>query len=298
VESSAVAAPIPGEDGPIGAIVVFFRRHATMAPDEAEALSVLATEAAMAIDNANRFERQHRVTRSLQLGLLQSDLPEVPGFSVGAVYEPASGEAEIGGDFYDLFDLEDGRFAVTIGDVSGKGAEAAARTATAKYMLRAFSLRNPAPSSALFHLNNALARDMEAERFATLVYGVIESDGMHFTVGLAGHPSPIVYRKATGTAERLDLQGAILGVIGEEQYQQETLRFSPGDCFVAFTDGLLEARSGDEFFGRKRLEDAVAAHAAALSGNELARQLLEDARSFGEIRDDAIVFVLRNEGPR
>jgi serine phosphatase RsbU (regulator of sigma subunit) len=107
-----------------------------------------------------------------------------------------------------------------------------------------------------------------------------------------------VYRKATGTAERLDLQGAILGVIGEEQYQQETLRFSPGDCFVAFTDGLLEARSGDEFFGRKRLEDAVAAHAAALSGNELARQLLEDARSFGEIRDDAIVFVLRNEGPR
>jgi sigma-B regulation protein RsbU (phosphoserine phosphatase) len=298
VESSAVAAPIPGEDGPVGAIVVFFRRHATMAPDEAEALSVLATEAAMAIDNANRFERQHRVTRSLQLGLLQSDLPEVPGFSVGAVYEPASGEAEIGGDFYDLFDLEDGRFAVTIGDVSGKGAEAAARTATAKYMLRAFSLRNPAPSSALFHLNNALARDMEAERFATLVYGVIESDGTHFTVGLAGHPSPIVYRKATGTAERLDLQGAILGVIGEEQYQQETLRFSPGDCFVAFTDGLLEARSGDEFFGRKRLEDAVAAHAAALSGNELARQLLEDARSFGEIRDDAIVFVLRNEGPR
>ena len=297
-ESSAVAAPIPGENGPVGAIVVFFRRHVTMAPDEAEALSVLATEAAMAIDNANRFERQHRVTRSLQLGLLQSDLPEVPGFSVGAVYEPASGEAEIGGDFYDLFDLEDGRFAVTIGDVSGKGAEAAARTATAKYMLRAFSLRNPAPSSALFHLNNALARDMEAERFATLVYGVIENDGVHFTVGLAGHPSPIVYRRATGTAERLDLQGAILGVIGEEQYQQETLRFSPGDCFVAFTDGLLEARSGDEFFGRKRLEDAVAAHAAALSGDELARQLLEDARSFGEIRDDAIVFVLCNEGSR
>jgi GAF domain-containing protein len=294
-ESSAVAAPIPGEDGPFGAIIVFFRRHVTMAPDEAEALSVLATEAAMAIDNANRFERQRRVARSLQLGLLQSDFPEVPGFTVGAVYEPASGEAEIGGDFYDVFDLEDGRFAVTVGDVSGKGAEAAARTATAKFMLRAFSMRNPSPSSALFHLNNALARDMEAERFATLVYGVIENDGVHFTVGLAGHPSPIVYRKSSGTAERLDLQGAILGVIGEEQYQQETLKFSPGDCFVAFTDGLLEARSGDEFFGRKRLEDAVVAHAPALSGDDLAQQLLDDVRSFGEIRDDAIVFVMCSE---
>jgi GAF domain-containing protein len=296
VESSAVAAPIPGEDGPLGAIMVFFRRHVTLAPDEAEALSVLATEAAMAIDNANRFERQRRVARSLQVGLLQSDLSDIPGFSVGAVYEPASGETEIGGDFYDVFDLEDGRFAVTVGDVSGKGAEAAARTATAKFMLRAFSSRNPTPSSALFHLNNALARDMEAERFATLVYGVIETDRTHLTVGLAGHPSPIVYRKSSGTVERLELQGAILGVIGEEQYQQETLEFSPGDCFVAFTDGLLEARSGGEFFGRKRLEDAVVAHAAALSGNDLAQQLLDDVRSFGEIRDDAIVFVLCSEG--
>ena len=289
-----IAAPVPGERGiVVGAVLVFFGRAVTLAPDEAEALSVLAGQAAMSIENAKRYERQRRVARSLQEGLLLSDLPKLEGCEVAAVYDPASGQADIGGDFYDVFDLPDGRYAVVVGDVSGKGAESAALTAMAKYMLRAFAIRNPAPSSVLFHLNNALLHDFEDERFVTLVYGLLDPVGHRCSFGLAGHPPPLVYRHGDGTVETIELQGSILGVFEDEQFQQETFSFDTDDVFMAFTDGLLEARSDGEFYGRRRIEQGLMRHAPGSNAEDLTHRLLEDAKDFGEISDDTVVFALR-----
>jgi GAF domain-containing protein len=291
---TVVAAPVPGErEAVVGAVLVFFRRAVTLAPDEAEALSVLAGQASMSIENAKRYERQRRVARSLQEGLLLSALPELEGCDLAAVYDPASGQADIGGDFYDVFDLPDGRYAVVVGDVSGKGAESAALTAMAKYMLRAFAIRNPAPSSVLFHLNNALLHDFEDERFVTLVYGLLDPVGHRCSFGLAGHPPPLIHRRSTGTVETVELQGSILGVFEDEQYQQESYSFADGDVFMAFTDGLLEARSEGEFYGRRRIEGGLRKHAPVSNATELTQRLLDDAKDFGEISDDTVVFALK-----
>ena len=291
---SIVAAPVPGErEAVVGAVLVFFKRSLSLAPDEAEALSVLAGQAGMSIENAKRYERQRRVARSLQEGLLLSDLPDLPGCEVAAVYDPASGQADIGGDFYDVFDLPDGRYAVVVGDVSGKGAESAALTAMAKYMLRAFAIRNPAPSSVLFHLNNALVHDFEAERFVTLVYGLLDPAGHRASFGLAGHPPPLIYRDARSVVDTIELQGSILGVFEDEQFQQETYAFEDRDVFMAFTDGLLEARNEGEFYGRRRIEAKLLEHAPTMKAQALTKALLEDAKEFGSISDDTVVFALR-----
>lgn len=292
----AVAAPIPGEGTPtLGAVVVFFKRALGIGPDEMEALSVLAGQAGMAIENANRFERQRRVARSLQAGLLSTEMPQLDGFDVAAVYEPASGEADVGGDFFDVYGLGNDRYAVVVGDVSGKGAEAAARTAMAKYMLRAFTIRNPNPASALYYLNNALAQDLEADRFATLVYGAFDSKARRWTIARGGHPPPLLYRAADGTVTAYEeLIGSILGAFEDMEFEEGTFVMEPGDVFLIYTDGLIEARNAEgAFYGRRRIENVLKEHAPNLSAPDLTLRMYQDAQEFGEIGDDTVIFAMR-----
>lgn len=296
---SAVAAPIPGDLSPIlGAVLVFFRRKLASSPEELEALSVLATQAGMAVENANRFERQRQVARSLQQGLLSTEMPVLEHIEVAAIYEPASGDKDIGGDFYDMFVLPEGCYGLAVGDVSGKGAEAAARTAMVKYMMRAFATADSSPSAVLHSLNDALTRDLEAERFATLVYGVLDPVALEFTVGRAGHPPPLIYRAAEGTVEALEdpLEGPVLGCLEDQVYNDLTFALAPGDVFVLYTDGLIEARSETAFYGRRRVEEAVRKYAGQLTMAELARKLYQEAYDFGTVGDDTVVFALRHKG--
>lgn len=291
--ASAVIAPIPGSESPlIGAVLVLFYRALTLGADDVEALSVLAAQSAMAIENAQRFERQQRVARSLQDALLTNEMPPLGQCTIGAVYEPAGADAEIGGDFYDVFDLPDGRLAIVVGDVSGKGAEAAAQTAMAKYMLRAFATRNAAPSSALFHLNNALIKNFGEDRFMTIMYAVFDPSSNQFVIGLGGHPAPLIYRYASRSVEPVEVSGSIVGAFEDQSYEQETIELGDGDVFVAYTDGLIEARSGPKLYGRWRVEKSLAHHASTMSVDELARRLYDDARTFGDVTDDTIVFTL------
>ena len=292
----AVAASIPGDGTPtLGAVVVFFRRAFGIGPDEMEALSVLAGQAGMAIENANRFERQRRVARSLQAGLLSTEMPHLEGFDVAAVYEPASGEADVGGDFFDVYGLGNDKYAVVVGDVSGKGAEAAARTAMAKYMLRAFTIRNPNPASALYYLNNALAQDLEADRFATLVYGVFDSDSRRWTIARGGHPPPLLYRAKDGSVTAYEeLIGSILGAFEDMEFEEGSFVMEPGDVFLIYTDGLIEARNDDgAFYGRRRIENMLKKHAPDLSAPDLTLRMYQDAQEFGTVGDDTVIFAMR-----
>ena len=295
-ELHAVAAPIPGEGSPmLGAVVVFFQRALGIGPDEMEALSVLAGQAGMAIENANRFERQRRVARSLQAGLLSTEMPQLEGFEIAAVYEPASGEADVGGDFFDVYGLGKDRYAVVVGDVSGKGAEAAARTAMAKYMLRAFTIRNPNPASALYYLNNALANDLEADRFATLVYGVFDSSSRRWTIARGGHPPPLLYRAKDGSVTAYEeLIGSILGAFEDMEFEEGSFVMEPGDVFLVYTDGLIEARNDEGlFYGRRRIEEMLKKHGSELAPTELTLRMYQDAQEFGEIGDDTVIFAMR-----
>jgi len=295
---SVVAAPIPGEQTAIlGAVLVFFRRRLASSPEEVEALNVLAGQAGMAVENANRFERQRQVARSLQEGLLSTEMPEMKSCTVAAVYEPASGDKDIGGDFYDVFELADGRYGVAVGDVSGKGAEAAARTVMVKYMMRAFAVGDPSPGAVLSQLNDALAREMDDDRFATLVYGVLDPKSMKFTIARAGHPPPMLYRRETQTVDALEsIEGTILGAFEDQDFMEADFSLAKGDVFLLYTDGLIEARSDEGFYGRRRIEEALKKHGAEMTMQELTKQLYKEAAAWGTIGDDTVIFALQCKG--
>ena len=291
--SCAVLAGIPGSKGAlIGAVAVFFKRSVSVGSDETEALNVLAAQAGTAIENAQRFERERRVARSLQQGLMSMEVPDLKSCEFGAVYEAASSDSDVGGDFYDVFEVPDHRVALVVGDVSGKGAEAAAQTAMAKYMLRAFAIRNPAPASVLFHLNNALVQGLPEDRFTTALYALLEPEKRRIQVALGGHPPAMVFRAETGEVDRIQPDGAIIGAFPDQQYDSITLDLRDDDVFLAYTDGLPETRSGEELYGRRRIVASLQRHARGVSAKELVRRIYDDAAAFGTVIDDTVVFAL------
>ena len=291
--ASAVLAGIPGPEASLsGAVAVFFKRSVSVGSDETEALNVLAAQAGTALENAQRFERQRRVARSLQQGLMSMDVPEIKEWDFGAVYEAASSDAEVGGDFYDVFEVSERRVALVVGDVSGKGAEAAAQTAMAKYMLRAFAIRNPAPASVLYHLNNALLRGLPEESFTTALYALLDPHDRCIQLALAGHPPATIYRAKTKEAERIQPEGSIVGAFADEQYDAVTLQLQEGDVFLAYTDGLPETRKGEELYGRRRIVESLTRHADGVGAKELARRIYDDAAAFGTVSDDTVVFAV------
>ncbi|MFN2595384.1 MAG: SpoIIE family protein phosphatase [Actinomycetota bacterium] len=296
--TAAIAAPIRStETGSItGAIVAYFSRPLGADAEEIEAIGVLAAQGAMAIENARRFERQRTVARSLQKGLLVTETPEMEGIEIGTLYEAAAGEADVGGDFFDVFELSEGTYALVVGDVSGKGAEAAAQTAMAKYMLRAFATRNSAPSSVLFHLNNALVQSFEEDRFTTLIYAVLDAATGNIVLARGGHPSPLIYRAKAGEVDVIDVPGGLVGVFEDQHFEQESLVLDVGDTLLTFTDGLSEARSGTELYGRDRIVASLSWFGKDNSGRALAEKIFSAAQNFGEISDDAVVFTVSRTG--
>lgn len=290
VTAAAAAVPTPGA-ALMGAAVAFYARETSVGNDQIEALSVLAAHSGMAIENAQRFERQRRVARSLQDGLLLTDMPSIGSCDIATIYEPASGEADIGGDFFDVFDLPNGRFGLVVGDVSGKGAEAAAQTAMAKYMLRAFALRSSSPASVLFHLNNALSSGLAEDRFATLLYAVYEPEGYRCTIANGGHPAPLLYRKDRSEVTSIEAPGSLIGAFHDQQFEQSSFEMAPGDVLLAYTDGLLDVRSGNEHYGRERVEESMKRH-APMPVRELVDEMQADALAFGQPTDDMVMFAL------
>ncbi|HZA19613.1 MAG TPA: SpoIIE family protein phosphatase [Actinomycetota bacterium] len=291
--AAVIAAPVMGTASLLGAVLVFFDRNVAMGEVETEALKVLASLSALALQNAQRFERQRRVARSLQQGLLSTETPALIGSQVAAVYEPASSESDVGGDFYDVFEVRKGVYGLVVGDVAGKGAEAAALTAQAKYMLRAFASRNRSPASVLFHLNNALSASLDVDRFATLVYVVYDTDRQRCVMSSAGHPAALLFRADDGSVEALELSGMVLGAFANQQFEQTEIDLRPGDVLLAHTDGLTEARSDTgEMFERERVERLLADLAPRTEPAELARAIYGEAKAFGRVTDDTVVFTL------
>ncbi len=291
--SCTILAPIPApEDSILGALAVFWSGTMNLGSDEIEALNVMAAQSASSIANAQRFERQRRVARSLQAGLLSTEMPAMGSFRIGAIYEAASSESDVGGDFFDVFELNGDRIAIVVGDVSGKGAEAAAQTAMAKYMLRAFAMRNPAPSSVLFHLNNALVQGLPEDRFTTALYGVVDPESREISMAVGGHPPALVYRSASSTIEVVEAEGSIIGAFQDQQFESAAVNLEPGDTLMAYTDGLSEARRDDELYGRGRIIESFARHVHQNDPEEVARRVYREAADFGEVWDDTVVFVL------
>ncbi len=258
----------------------------------------LAYRCALAVDNARLYRDRSEIARVLQRSLLPPHLPEIPGVELGAEYLPAGEANEVGGDFYDVINTVEDGWVCVIGDVQGKGAEAAAVTALARYTIRAVTMSNDLPSEILSGLNEAMLRQLPEDRFCTAACARLEplddAPGVGIAVSRAGHPPPLLVR-VDGTVEEISCPGRALGVFPDAELDDTRMRLMPGETIVFYTDGVTEARDPDGgFFGEERLHRFVGAHAGEHAA-DLARALKNAVLEFqeGYPRDDLALLVMR-----
>ena len=239
-------------------------------------------------------ERATALARTLQATFLPPALPEIPGLDIGGGYRPSGDGSEVGGDFYDVFPTGRDTWAVAIGDVCGKGPSAAVITGLARHTLRTEALHSPSPSAALTGLHDALLR-YYPNQFCTAVFGDLarRADGIRLTAASGGHHLPLCVR-TDGRTETIGATGRLLGMLDRPHLADTSTRLAPGDVVVFFTDGVVEARRGDEFFGHERLEAVVVDHRAA-PAQDLADRVVGGALEFqnGQAQDDIAVVVLK-----
>ena len=271
-------------------------RERAFAEDDVLLAEDLARRAAVAIDNARLYSERARIARTLQESLLPPELPTIPGLEIAARYVAAGEGIEVGGDFYDLFDLGGG-WSVVMGDVCGKGPEAAALTALARYTLRATARESALPSEALATLNDAVLRQRGDGRFITVAYARLAPNGdagKRVTLSTGGHPPPIVLR-ADGSAHPIGEPGTLLGVVPDPELSDATVDLEPGDALFLYTDGVTEANAPERILEApdiaRLLEECAGGDAAELV------KCIEDAVAAmgdgGPANDDIAMLALR-----
>ena len=255
----------------------------------------LGRRAAVAIDNARLYRERSYIARTLQESLLPPELPEVPGAEVAARFHAAGEATEVGGDFYDMFDTSHG-WSIVMGDVCGKGADAAAVTALARYTIRTLGMQQSSPAEVLRGLNDALLRQRSDRRFCTVAYASLNVNGSgsaDVCLATGGHPLPLVLR-ANGSVEAVGEPGTLLGVLAEVNLTDTPLRLGPGDLLLLYTDGVIEARGPDGMFGSDELA-AVLRSCAGLDAISVAARIESAALEIqeGNPRDDIAILAVK-----
>jgi PAS domain S-box-containing protein len=284
---SAIVVPMHAAERSLGAIVLVSgpggRRFGQ---DDLQLAEELGRRAAVALDHARIHEERGHVAETLQRSLLPPETPAIPGMEVGTRYRPAV--HDIAGDFYDVFPVGDGEWAVMIGDVCGKGAPAAALTAAARYSVHAAAIEHREPVSILSVLNEALIRQDIEGRFCTLLFAMVrpEQGGAALTLATGGHPPALVLRR-DGSVEVTEVQGTLLGVVPNPTIGQAAVRLQEGDAIVLYTDGLTDGGITDV----EMVASELKRHAGKTS-EEIAAAV-ESLLPSGERRDDLAILVLR-----
>jgi phosphoserine phosphatase RsbU/P len=289
-----------GEERRIGVLYLDSREKGSLLSGSTRAaLETLATEAAVAIENARlyretmekaRMEQEMRIAAEIQQALLPKSGRAGPYFRAAAASLPCR---SIGGDFYDYVDMGDGSLGFALGDVAGKGPPAALLSAMMQGIFAAQAATSDAPSQTITRVNLALYRRGIESRFVTLMYGVLDSSGKMVYCN-AGHNPPLVI--GNGGVRRLECGGPIVGLFEAASYEEETVRLTPGDWLVVFSDGISEAMSAtNDEYGEARIIDIIQQN-AKLEPQQLLDALFSDVREFARgaaQSDDITAMVLR-----
>ncbi len=257
----------------------------------------LASHAAAAVENSRLYKARSAIARTLQASLLPPALPEVKGFDLAAAYRAAGEGFEVGGDFYDVFSTADDQWYAVIGDVCGKGAEAAAVTAMARYTIRAAAVRRRSPAAILRLLSEAMLRQEPSEdegRFCTIacLHLDVSQEPARATVACGGHPLPVVLR-ADGRVEELGVAGTLLGLVERPDLRDRTGELGPGDTLLLYTDGLTEAGAPDNVWDPEQLAEVMAAAAGRSAQGVVDHAVAAALAVQPEPRDDIAVVALR-----
>jgi serine phosphatase RsbU (regulator of sigma subunit) len=295
---SAVVLPLRASDVIVGALTLATRKAGRRFGDEDVTLAqALADQAALHLRNAQLYAERSHVARTLRVSLLPQALPDVPGVEIAARYKAAGANNEVGGDFYDVVHAEDDVWIALLGDVAGKGAEAAAVTSLARHTLRTSALHARSPAANLGTLNKALIGEASTTRFCTVLYTrICPSEGsVLFTFANGGHLAPRILR-AGRPLERLEVSGTLVGAIADAHFDEVDLRLNSGDLVLMYTDGVTEVRRrglGPEY-GEAEL-DRILAGMAGAAPDEVVQTVLEHAIDLhgGEPRDDMALVSMR-----
>jgi serine phosphatase RsbU (regulator of sigma subunit) len=271
--------------------------------DDRKLLSDLSTQTAPAVRVAQlvrqqqqeaqereRIEQELRIARLIQQTLLPKTLPQLPSYDVAAYYQPAR---EVGGDFYDFLELDDGRLGVVVGDVTDKGVPAALVMATTRTMLRASAQRLFSPGEVLRRANEALVTDIPPNMFITCLYAILEPESGRIVYANAGHDLPYRRTRSTAEAQELRATGMPLGLMPGMGYEEKEIVLEGGESVLFYSDGLVEAHDPNrEMFGFPRLQGLVGTHRSG--GSSLIGFLLSELSRFtgeGWEQEDDITLV-------
>jgi PAS domain S-box-containing protein len=295
---SAFAFPLIAGSRLVGVIELFSTaRRDPNAPLTAR-LRELGRELGWFLDRRSSEEQRLALATTLQQTLLPPDLPRIDGLRLAARYLPAGTGAEVGGDFYDVFRVSPSSWGIAIGDVCGKGAEAAALTALARYTLRAGAAQFRSPARALGLLNDAILRQAAeggSDRFVTTILArcMVDAAGVKLVFACGGHPQPFI-RRAHGQVEQIGEPGTLIGAVPAIKVHDTRATLSSGDVFITVTDGVLEARRDDDQFGDVRLADVLRATASA-TVSETVDAVIDAVLGFqrGHTTDDIAIIAIQ-----
>jgi serine phosphatase RsbU (regulator of sigma subunit) len=251
---SAAIIPLSARGKTLGALTFVAHEKARYSEPMLPMLLDLGRRAALAVDNARLFQSANAIARTLQQSLLPPTLPRVEGVDLAVHYQASGSGTEVGGDFYDIFEVPDGHWLAVVGDVVGKGPTAAAVTGLARHTLRAAAVREVAPSRILGILNEVLLAEGSDDGVADAVFATvaaaalrIEDERVSATISSGGHPAPLI-RRADGSIETIELPGTVLGVVEGCALTDGTVELHAGDLLLLYTDGVTEARRNDGVF--------------------------------------------------
>ena len=287
---------VPGKI--IGALALVSSEEAAFDAVDVALATELGRRCAVAVENARLYGERDRIARTLQKSLLPPDLPDIPGVTIEARFRPAGEGIEMGGDFYDAFEIGEDAWAVTIGDVCGKGPDAAALTALVRYTLRAVTMHERRPDRALELVNRAILRNGSEDRFCSAALASIENrpDGVHVEMASAGHPLPLLLRP-DGSVEAIGARGHLLGLWPDFEAEPLSIDLAPGDALILYTDGVTDARAPERILDTDDLAELVrscAGAGAAVTAERIERTVSEGLA--GEPRDDIAVLVIEAQG--
>lgn len=267
---------------------------------EFDYLTHLARDFELILGDARQAEHEHRIAQTLQVGM-RNALGSVPGITADSLYSSATQQALVGGDFYTLIRLPNDRAVMILGDVSGKGVEAASMSSLVKTALTAYAWEGASPARMARSLNRMIMSFSRAETFVTAFIAKLDLRHGRATYCSAGHPPTMLLHVDVGgsvEAEQLSMQSGVIGAFSSMAYENGTFTFKPGDILFMYTDGVIEARDASgAFFGEERL-NTVLLRAAAHGIDGMCAQVLEELDAFtgSALDDDIALAALRFDG--
>jgi PAS domain S-box-containing protein len=290
----AAIVPLKVPEGVIGALsFVMGDSSRRFAREDLILIRSLAARAQLHLQNARLYEERSHVATTLQAGLRPGALPDIPGLELATRFRPAGDENGVGGDFLDVFASGDQAWTVIVGDVSGKGPEAAAVTAAARHTLRAVSMLDQRPQANLCGLNRALRDAGGHGNYCTAFYGRICPDGVGVVMryASAGHPPPLLVRADGSLRELDDGRGPVAGATRDAQFGEATVRLGAGDLLLLYTDGVTEVCTDDLTLGERELRAVLEQTAGASAEDVVAAVERRAVELHGKDRRDDIALV-------